>query len=216
MNHIDGDSEKKGFWSNLRSSHPDTTDRVEKINEYIKKNGGTPNVQIQGTTVFREPAAQPMGMAAAVPPVSQPQPLYPPQNTVAPPPSINPGLPTQPPLNDKPFVRSEYIQLNQFGYGRFSEDGRMYYGQVLNTQNGYYDFMFFDQVREWIPVNCVISIKDAWAQLKCSGNKQYQGLYYPCTIVGNTPEGRAIVQYHDQTQEVLGVDAFMFICPPNL
>ena len=197
LNHIDGDGEKKGFWSNLRSSHPDTIDRVEKINEWIKQNGGCTNVHIQGTTVVRESSRQPMGMAAAVPPVSQPERLH-------------------PPFNINPFVRSEYLQQNQYGYGRFSEDGRMYYGQVLNVQNGYYDFLFFDQVREWIPENCAVSVKDAWTQLKASGNKQYQGLYYPCSIVGSTPEGRAIVQYNDQTQEVIGMDAFMFICPPNL
>ena len=86
----------------------------------------------------------------------------------------------------------------------------------MNMQNGYYDFLFFDQVREWIPTNYIISVKDALSQLVAAGNQQKRGLYYPCTILGSTPEGKVFVQYQNQVQEILDNEDFMFTCPMNL
>ncbi len=203
LNHIDGDGDKKSFWSNLRSSHPDTVDRVAKINEYLTANGGVNQVMMDGDTVYREPANSPFGMAAAVSPVAQRKILTPPET-----PNVPQGL--------SAFVRTECPQVFQFAYGRFSADGKMYYGQIMNVQNGYYDFMFFDQVREWIPTNYIISVKDALSQLVAAGNQQKRGLYYPCTILGSTPEGKVFVQYQNQVQEILDNEDFMFTCPMNL
>ncbi len=191
LNTIDGNSQNKDFWANLRSSHPDTVDRIERIQQWMTNNEYQPIKLNSSASSPCQSSKPPMGMAAAVPPLTRPKP--------------------------KQFVRTENILVNSLCYGRSSTDGRMYFGQISNIQDGYADFLFYDNSREWVPLNCIVTIKDAWEQLKPFGNCQNKGLYYPCTIQKSAPDGCAIVQYdNNKFIETVSKQALTFICPPNM
>ncbi|WP_027400538.1 zinc metalloprotease HtpX [Anaerovorax odorimutans] len=196
LNTIDGDSFKKGFFASLRSSHPDTTDRIDRVKNWlsVNKKEFVPN-NISSINTYSAGTA-PMGMAAAFPPSPK----------------------AQKPVPNKPieFMRTEEIEINNFCYGRFSEDGRMHYGQVLNIQDVYADFLFLNNNREWVHINCLTSVKDALNQLKAFGFNKQKGTYDPCHIQQKNPDGNAVVKFNDGRVEMLNEKSLIFICPPNM
>ncbi len=242
---LDGEGGRKGFWANLRCSHPDTVLRMERLHQWLDTGssetpGAVVMASITGTSMPKpasltpEPVSSMKRAAVPTPPASfvvqTSAPTLPASFVVQTPASTPPAtsssrttdpapLPQTSSLNvvkPIPFRRTESPAIADGCYGRFSEDGRMYYGQVLAIEEGYADFLFFDGVREWVPEHCLISIRDAWSQLKMLGNRRKSGQYHACTIERNLPDGKAAVRFHqDGSTETLTCKDFMMICPPN-
>jgi heat shock protein HtpX len=197
LNAIDDDPFKKGFWATLRSSHPDTLERIERVQQWLDSNGQERVILQENHSFSYQTSKAPMGIAAAFP-----------SGTSSP--SVKPPKP-------RLFHKTEQPTSGSFCFGRYSADGRLHYGKILNLQEGYADFLFYNNVREWIPDNCMVTLKDASEQLQAYGLSSEKGVTSACTIRENSPEGYILVQYHDDgTSEWLNQRDILFVCPPSL
>lgn len=102
---------------------------------------------------------------------------------------------------EKEKEEAEAIKQDDFCYARYSRDGLYYYGQVQNISEQDVDFVFFDGVRQQVPITKLFKADKACEEMQCFGNWNNEGGYYPAHIIEKNQDTLTI-QY-DEEQEII-------------
>ncbi|HKM04494.1 MAG TPA: M48 family metalloprotease [Lachnospiraceae bacterium] len=199
-----GSGKEKGVFAALGSTHPETADRLDAIEEWTPGSlkiiePTTPSQLGKQMESLKNKAMQQGGDVlqfaknkAANVQIPKIPPMQPMQGQMAPP------IPPTPSAKKISAIGGQ-LKEGETCYGRYSREGIYYFGQIMKISGDDVQFKFFDEVSDEINQDKIITLDAAIEQLQAFGNWNGQGAYYPCTIFKRTNDVVS-VRYDEDTE----------------
>jgi len=226
LDSFDSGSGKKGIWANLKSTHPDTNERIARLQEfgatytnayghsiqsvntapqmYGYQHQTPPVLPPQGTGYNQppqgyQPSSQPMGMAAFAPAGSA---VQQPQEFSAPP------QPSASASASVPFNNGDLV------FAHWRHDGYYYAGYIDGIKDNWVSIVFTDGGSDTVSVDEVLEIETSLSQMSLQGNWENGGLFYTCRLQSYNNGYCTVIYDDDGVVETLSINQVRVVRPP--
>jgi len=226
-------AESKSLWAQLRSTHPDTDDRIAKLQEYgstysnmyghdlraINENPEAYGYEheiapvLPGRGGYQQPAPgsrapTPLGAAAIAP---SPQAAPPQQPVYTPPPQASTPIPAP---SYAPAAQPRILNHGDAVFALWKHDGFYYAGHIHHIEGHKINVLFLDAETETVNIKDIVSTNTAFYSMTLEGNWENQGAFYPCQVQSSSGDMHTVRYIQDGVVETIPLSQLRASNPP--